>query len=334
MSNIKKRVILYIAIGLITLLIVGGIIMNGTVNTNDPVRLLSLGEKYLLELDYEQALVQFLKVIELDPMNPRGYTGAAEAYIGLGEQEKAIEVLEKGLELLPNDTAIRAMLESIGGDTVAKSQEGDSSEDDMPLRESQVPGSQSEASSQSVPQTDGNSITMVDSVTISFTATNNETYTYALTNVADYVSPKEWDGAVWPYVILYYPGAMITPFQDQQTGFMTEKTYTHDDGNGGTYEDNYYYGEILAGTTYKIEDVFAESAQGGGIMGQIHLASVEDKVNIEQIELRISNGTAVPIYNYAVPAADNISSMVEKQAAIKIADIDLYSVTDNTDMFA
>ena len=40
---------------------------------------LDLGEKYLLEMNYEQALVQFLKAIEIEPMNPRGYTGAAEA---------------------------------------------------------------------------------------------------------------------------------------------------------------------------------------------------------------------------------------------------------------
>ena len=45
--------------------------------------LLDLGEKYLLELNYEQALMQFFKVIEVEPMNPRGYTGAAEAYVGL-----------------------------------------------------------------------------------------------------------------------------------------------------------------------------------------------------------------------------------------------------------
>ena len=46
--------------------------------------LLSLGEKYLLELDYEQALVQFLKVIEIEPMNARAITGAVSSYVGRG----------------------------------------------------------------------------------------------------------------------------------------------------------------------------------------------------------------------------------------------------------
>ena len=59
--------------------------------------LLDLGERYLLELDYEQAIVQFTKVIEIEPKEPRGYIGAAKAYIGLGEPEKARAVLEEGM---------------------------------------------------------------------------------------------------------------------------------------------------------------------------------------------------------------------------------------------
>ena len=74
---------------------------------------LSLGEKYLLELDYEQALVQFLKVIEIDPMNPRGYTGAAEAYMGLGQPDEAVAVLERGLDAIPGDAGIQAMQDEL-----------------------------------------------------------------------------------------------------------------------------------------------------------------------------------------------------------------------------
>jgi len=75
--------------------------------------LLSLGEKYLLELDFEQALVQFLSLIEIEPKNPRGYTGAAEAYVGLGNEEKAIEVLRRGLDILPDDLSIKLLLERL-----------------------------------------------------------------------------------------------------------------------------------------------------------------------------------------------------------------------------
>ncbi|MDR0220224.1 MAG: tetratricopeptide repeat protein, partial [Lachnospiraceae bacterium] len=71
---------------------------------------LDLGEKYLLDLDYEQALVQFDLVIIIEPRNPRGYTGAAEAYMGMGDIDSAIAVLRQGLEVLPDSAEIQAML--------------------------------------------------------------------------------------------------------------------------------------------------------------------------------------------------------------------------------
>nr|WP_288827912.1 tetratricopeptide repeat protein [uncultured Clostridium sp.] len=72
--------------------------------------LLDLGEKYLLELNYEEAVMQFTKLIEIEPKNPRGYLGAAEAYIALGESDKAVAALEEGLEQLPENQEIKAML--------------------------------------------------------------------------------------------------------------------------------------------------------------------------------------------------------------------------------
>jgi outer membrane biosynthesis protein TonB len=75
--------------------------------------LLDLGEKYLLELNYAQAAVKFLRVTEIEPKNPRGYLGAAEAYIGLGEPDKAIEILKMGLDALPRDAEIIAMLDAL-----------------------------------------------------------------------------------------------------------------------------------------------------------------------------------------------------------------------------
>ena len=62
--------------------------------------LLQLGEKYLLELEYEQALVQFLAVIEVEPMNPRGYTGAAEAHVGLEQPVEAINIVHTGMKTI------------------------------------------------------------------------------------------------------------------------------------------------------------------------------------------------------------------------------------------
>ena len=78
---------------------------------------LELGENYLLELDYEMALVQFLRVIEAEPDNPRGYTGAAEAYIGIEQPSNAAAILLHGLTAVaPEDTeTLTEMLAMLDG---------------------------------------------------------------------------------------------------------------------------------------------------------------------------------------------------------------------------
>ena len=64
---------------------------------------LSLGEKYLLDLNYEEAIVYFNKAIEVEPRNSRAYMGAAEAYVGLGDTESAIELLKTALDVFSDD---------------------------------------------------------------------------------------------------------------------------------------------------------------------------------------------------------------------------------------
>jgi hypothetical protein len=76
-------------------------------------RLLDLGEKHLLELNYVQAIATFTKLIEIDPKNERAYLGLAEAYLENGKPEKAIGVLRDGLEQLPDSAAIKALLEEL-----------------------------------------------------------------------------------------------------------------------------------------------------------------------------------------------------------------------------
>jgi len=106
-----KKQLLSLALALLLLL-------NACATADRPLtaaELLDLGEKYLLEQSYEQALIQFTKLIEIEPMNPRGYTGAAEAYVGLGQQAEAIEILQKGYKLIGDDS-IKNMLLALGID--------------------------------------------------------------------------------------------------------------------------------------------------------------------------------------------------------------------------
>ncbi len=59
---------------------------------------MDLGERYLEEMKYEEAIVAFQKVIELDDKNVEAYLGLSQAYVALGDTEQALTVLETGYE--------------------------------------------------------------------------------------------------------------------------------------------------------------------------------------------------------------------------------------------
>ena len=59
---------------------------------------MDLGQKYLSEMNYDEALLAFGKVIELDPKQIDAYEGMADAYEGRQDYEKAAETLERGIE--------------------------------------------------------------------------------------------------------------------------------------------------------------------------------------------------------------------------------------------
>lgn len=60
---------------------------------------LELGNRYLAELDYEQAIVAFSKVIELEPKEIQAYTGLIRTYVGADQFENAQQIEESGVEL-------------------------------------------------------------------------------------------------------------------------------------------------------------------------------------------------------------------------------------------
>ena len=56
-----------------------------------------LGQKYLTEGNYEEAILAFTAAIEIDPKNPEAYLGLADAYMGTGDRDAARKALEDGL---------------------------------------------------------------------------------------------------------------------------------------------------------------------------------------------------------------------------------------------
>ncbi|MBO5144296.1 MAG: VWA domain-containing protein [Lachnospiraceae bacterium] len=57
---------------------------------------LELGQQYLLDMDYEQAIAAYEVVIELEPKNTEAYFGMADAYLAMGEPQKAVKILKRG----------------------------------------------------------------------------------------------------------------------------------------------------------------------------------------------------------------------------------------------
>ena len=74
--------------------------------------MISTAQQYVTEQKYEHAVAEFQKIIDIDPKNVDAYIGLAKAYIGLGDTDKAVEVLEDGYDKT-GDERILEMLEEL-----------------------------------------------------------------------------------------------------------------------------------------------------------------------------------------------------------------------------
>ena len=97
-------IILFIALGITIILLATG-------NTDVKISsYLAAGQKYLLEMNYEQAIVEFDKIIAIDPNNAEAYLGKAEALFALGKDDEALDTLNKGYSLTKDE----AIAEELG----------------------------------------------------------------------------------------------------------------------------------------------------------------------------------------------------------------------------
>lgn len=85
--------------------------------------LISLGEKYLGEAQFEDAELEFTRAINIDPRAARAYYGQARANIGLGNNDKAVELLNTVAALSPDkqekvDWMIKKINDGSGNDII------------------------------------------------------------------------------------------------------------------------------------------------------------------------------------------------------------------------
>ena len=68
--------------------------------------MMSTAQKYLTEMKYEQAVAEYMRIIELEPMNVEAYRGLAEAYEKMDDYEQAIAVLQQGYDMTRDESLI------------------------------------------------------------------------------------------------------------------------------------------------------------------------------------------------------------------------------------
>ena len=83
----KKQNLLQIVAAILSVMLLFTACSSKATNAADKIE---LGQKYLTELNYTEAVAAFTEVIGLDPDNIEAYMGRAEAYVALGEYDKAL----------------------------------------------------------------------------------------------------------------------------------------------------------------------------------------------------------------------------------------------------
>lgn len=107
-KNILK-IIIFTAI--IVAAVVAGILIVGQGNKTKSNAQLDLGNKALLERNYEDAILFYDEAIKLNPKNVDAYLKIAEAYIAIGDYITACEYLEMGYDATGSE-AIKLMLDA------------------------------------------------------------------------------------------------------------------------------------------------------------------------------------------------------------------------------
>ena len=110
-TSAKRNIIILVIVLLLAVVgaVVAVIAIGSADEDADVAGLLTSAERYIDEQEYEKAIIEFEKILEIDPMNVDAYIGIAEAYIALGDTEAAEEWLKKGIELT-GDSGLEEML--------------------------------------------------------------------------------------------------------------------------------------------------------------------------------------------------------------------------------
>ncbi|WP_143756615.1 InlB B-repeat-containing protein [Clostridium pasteurianum] len=100
MRKIKRKKAIMIAIIVLFFLSLGGVISVKAYNSYNVKQNLDLGNKYLSDGKYEQAILAFEKVISIEPSNVEARVGLSKAYVALKRFKSAEKVLSEGIRIM------------------------------------------------------------------------------------------------------------------------------------------------------------------------------------------------------------------------------------------
>lgn len=110
--NNKIRKIAIVVLAFIVI-VIGSTVSISYANKVKAREVVQLGNKYLSEGKYTEAIIEFEKAIKIDKRNVDGYLGAATAYVNIENIEKAEEVLNLAINNVPKESEIYIELSDI-----------------------------------------------------------------------------------------------------------------------------------------------------------------------------------------------------------------------------
>ena len=101
-SNLVKNIFLIVGV-IVALAVITLEVRAVTLPENRTLRRVNLGNRYLSELKYEEAIAEYDLAIAIDPKNVDAYLGKAEAYVQMDDIDSAIETLAEGYDETEDD---------------------------------------------------------------------------------------------------------------------------------------------------------------------------------------------------------------------------------------
>ena len=101
----KSKTTIIVAAIIILAAILAAVLLltKGTGTKKQYTDLMERGNRYLEELDYENAEIAFLEAIKVDPKKPDAYIQLADVYVNQGEIDKAEKILDEADEIIDNE---------------------------------------------------------------------------------------------------------------------------------------------------------------------------------------------------------------------------------------